>query len=132
MARRDFPSITPSSRSYRPGKQPETVFRAQNGASSVIAFGNRFVDAELNMEFKNISDDKANLILEHYESVRNNDSAVFSINKGLGGMSTNLRGSVQNGNGVLRYRYKEPPSVESVYPGVSTVRCVFIGLLYGV
>ena len=132
MAARDFPDITPSSRSYRPGRQPETVFKAQNGASTVIAFGTRFVDAELDMEFKNISDQAANDILVHYQTVRNDDFAVFGNDNSLGGMSRNLRASMQTGMELLRYRYKEPPRIESVYPGVSTVRCSFIGLLYGV
>ena len=132
MASREFPQITPSSRTYRPGRQPETVFQAQNGATTVIAFGSRFVDAELDMEFRNITDEVANQILEHYQTVRGDDYVVFGENRGLGGISENLRNSMQTGRDILRYRYKQPPEIQSVYPGVSTVRVSFIGILYGV
>ena len=132
MASREFPLITPSSRTYRPGRQPETVFQAQNGATTVIAFGSRFVDAELDMEFRNITDEVANRILVHYHEVRGDDYVVFGDRRGLGGISENLRNNMQTGRDVLRYRYKQPPEIQSVYPGVSTVRVSFIGILYGV
>lgn len=132
MEQRDFPQITPTSRSYRPGKQPETIFQSQNGATSIVAFGGKFVNAELDLEFKNIPDSTAQLILIHYESVKADDYVAFDSTRGLGGISSTLQDAMQTGNELLRYRYKEPPRIESVYPGVSTVRCAFIGILYGV
>ena len=36
-----FPQLTPSSRSYKPGKVPETVFASQNGSTTFVQFGNQ-------------------------------------------------------------------------------------------
>ena len=131
MQQRKFPELTPTSRSYRPGRQPETVFESQNGSTVLVQFGGRFVNSEIDLEFRNISDQDARLILVHYESVQEDDYVVFTDNRGLGGMDDTLQQAMQTGQDLLRYRYKEPPELRSVFPGVSTVRCSFVGLLYG-
>ena len=131
MATRQFPQLTPSARSYKPGRIPETVFTAQNGSTTFVQFGGAFVNAELTLTFTNINDEDAAEILAHYNSVVCDDSVVFSNTRGLGGMSNNLIDLVENGRDLLKYRYDGPPQIESVYPGVSNVTCAFIGYLYG-
>ena len=132
MATRLFPEITPSSRSYTPGRVPETVFEAQNGATTFVQFGNIFVNAELSLEFKNISDSQASEILQHYLSVVGDDYVQFSNTRALAGMQAALREQVEKGTGAIKWRYDAPPEISSVYPGISTVRCSFIGYLFGV
>ena len=132
MALREFPDLIPSSRTYRPGRQPETQFQAQNGAVSIVAFGGRFVNAELDLEFRNITDYQARLILLHYQSVLDDDYVAFTVDGPLDGMGVDLTTIMETGRDLLRYRYKAPPTIQSVYPGISTVQCSFIGLLYGV
>ena len=132
MATRLFPEITPSSRSYTPGRVPETVFEAQNGATTFVQFGSTFVNAELSLEFRNISDSQASEILQHYLSVVGDDYVQFSNTRALGGMEASLRDQVEKGSGAIKWRYEAPPEITSVYPGVSTVRCAFIGYLFGV
>ena len=41
----NFPAIKPSSRSYTPGRYPQVEFIAQNGAKTVLRYGNKKVDA---------------------------------------------------------------------------------------
>jgi len=132
MAERAFPAIRPSSRTYSPGRQPETVFQSQNGAVSIVAFGGKFVNSILELEFANISDLKASQILRHYESVIENDYVTFRADNAFDGMTLDLTTACGLESDLLRYRYREPPRIQSVFPGVSTVRCVFIGLLRGV
>ena len=133
MAQRIFPGqIAPTSRSYRPGKLPETKFQALNGAVSFVQYGNHFVDAELSLNFANINDDKVLQILQHYSSVVGDDWVAFSQANGLQGMGADLvNNGIETGKELLRWRYKEPPQVQSIYPGVSTVQLQFIGFLYG-
>lgn len=128
-----FPSISPSSRSYSPGNFPQTEFRAQNGALTVVRFGSRRVDSELDLEFQNITDADAALILANYEAVnRAWDSVTFSTASGTSGISGSLADYISEAGGSgLRWRYAEPPSVTSVLPGRSTVRCRFIGIMDG-
>ena len=132
MAARKFPGdIIPTSRTYKPGKLPETRFEARNGSVSLISYGQNFVNAELTLNFANINDGRAMQILQHYAQVLGDDYVVFDSNAGFQGMNAELVGSIESGSGLLRWRYNDAPQVTSVYPGVSSVQIQFIGLLYG-
>jgi len=126
-----FPLIQPSSRSYQPGERPRTTFQSQNGSTTLIEFGTQQVNAELRLEFKNITDDLAMEIINHYNSIVEDEWVKFTRNRGYGGMSEGLYNVVENGSDKLRWRYDGPPEIRSVYPGVSTVACKFIGYFYG-
>lgn len=126
-----FPQIQPSSRSYQPGERPRTVFQSQNGSTTLVEFGSQQVDAQLQLQFRNITDDKAAEIINHYNSIVEDEWVRFDGARGMGGMDTSLYNAVQKGDDKLRWRYDGPPQISSVYPGVSTVACSFIGYFYG-
>ena len=78
--KRNFPTIKPSSRSFTAGRYPQTEFVAQNGAKTVIRYGNKRVDARLTLGFTNISDTQANELLEfYYEINADYDYAYFTF-----------------------------------------------------
>ena len=132
MGRRNFPeNIPPTSRTYKPGKVPETVFEAQNGAVSIIQYGQNFVNAELTLGFTNVSDENVAQILDHYASVLNDDYVTFGKDRGLQGVAPDLSNTMETGKDNLQWRYKEAPEVQSVYPGISSVQLSFVGVLYG-
>lgn len=128
-----FPSIAPTGRSYSPGTYPQTEFRAQNGSVTVVRYGNRRVDSELSLEFQNITDANAALILANYEAVNSAwDSVTFTTATGALGAGTTLADYIlESGGSGLRWRYAEPPSVTSTIPGRSTVQCKFVGIMDG-
>jgi len=133
---RFFPDITPASRSYTPGSYPQTEFVAQNGAKSVIRYGNKKTDAKLSLGFTNITDFQANQILNLYETVNSvYDYISFSNSNALAGINnTNLlnKQKESDNTGVkLRYRFDGPPTVTSVRPGISNVQCKFVACLDG-
>tara|TARA_R100001509_G_scaffold82724_2_gene46615 strand:- start:2210 stop:2644 length:435 start_codon:yes stop_codon:yes gene_type:complete len=139
---RFFPPIKPSSRSYTPGRYPQTEFIAQNGAKTVIRYGNKKVDARLTLGFTNITDDEANLILNLYEEVNSDyDYIQFNTGDGLAGMvlpnTTNMnlfdkfREVEGFGRTLLRYRFDGPPTVTSVRPNRVNVQCKFVACLDG-
>jgi len=128
---RAFPALCPSSRSYKPGSQPQTKFRSQNGSLTLVQFGYLFVDAELDMQFRNITDERAGQILDHYLEVQGDDYVTFDATGALDGMGVEIVNRMETGRQALRWRYDGPPQITSVYPGVSTVSCKFIGYLYG-
>ena len=133
---RPFPNIKPSSRSYTPGTYPQTEFVAQNGAKSVIRYGNKKTDAKLSLGFTNITDDNALLILNLYEEVNSDyDYISFTSANALAGVnSSNLINNMseKDSNGFkLRYRFDGPPTVSSVRPGRSNVQCKFVACLDG-
>jgi hypothetical protein len=129
-----FPSIKPTSRSYSPGSYPQTEFQAQNGAMTVVRFGNRRVESKLSLTFSNIPDADASAILQHYEQVNGNWGSVFFLpfTVDAGVSDTNLANYMkERGGSGLQYRYDSPPDVQSVYPGISSVTCSFVGILDG-
>ena len=99
----------------------------------MVRFGNRRVDSELSLEFQNITDADAALILENYEAVNSSwDYVTFTTGNGARGVSGTLVSYIREvGGSGLRWRYAEPPSVTSIFPGRSTVQCKFIGIMDG-
>lgn len=129
----EFPNIVPTGRRYSPGTYPQTEFRAQNGALTVVRFGSQRVDAELELEFANITDENAALLLANYEAVNSKwDYIVFRPEDASAGAGPTLQPYIREiGGSGLRWRYAEPPQVTSVLPGRSTVTCRFIAVLDG-
>jgi len=133
---RSFPTIKPSSRSYTPGTYPQVEFVAQNGAKTVLRYGDKKVDAKLSLGFTNITDSQANEILNLYEEVNSDyDYISFTSANALAGInSSSLVNNMaeKDSNGVkLRYRFDGPPTVSSVRPGRSNVQCKFVACLDG-
>lgn len=134
MANVYFPLIRPTARSYSPGTYPQTRFQAQNGATTVVRFTNRRSNSELSLTFANIPDDQAAQIISTYESTNSGwIRLVFDNANGAVGASNNLAEYIREVNGSgLQWRFAEPPTVESVKAGISTVTCRFTGFLDGV
>ena len=126
-----FPPIKPTGRSYTPGSYPTAEFKALNGATTRLLYGNRRSDAALSLEFQNISDKNAALILRNYERVTpTGDWVRFTSADGSAGARSDLAAYLEESGGSgLRWRYESPPDVRSVVPGRSTVQCKFIGQL---
>lgn len=125
-----FPSLKPASRRYSPGEYPQTDFVAQNGARTVIRFGSRRVDSELDLRFDNITNTEAAAILANYEAVnRTWENVTFTPQDGSVGAGALAQYIQESGGSGLRWRYSGPPTVTSVKPGISSVSCKFVGTL---
>ena len=136
---RPFPNIPPSSRSYTPGTYAQTEFVAQNGAKSVIRYGNKQVDAKLTLNFTNIIDFDVNKILDLYKEVNSNyDFINFRASGALDGvisgtLKDNMAETDTDPSFItrLRYRFDGPPTVTSVKRNRSNVQCKFVACLDG-
>lgn len=123
-----FPSIRPAGRSYTPGQFPTKTYRGLSGTTVKRVFGNRSLGHSIDLQFENISDADTKAILDHYYGQFGSyvrftlPDAVFS------GMSATLKGVVQAPTNIL-WEYSEPPQVESVFNGRSTVTVRLIGEL---
>ena len=135
MADIPFPeNIAPSSRSFKAGEYPQTVFEAQNGAKSIIRYGKNAVNSTLTLGFTNVSDGDAVLILGNYNNVNSDwDYVTFDESHGLQGIeSALLLAHVESGSSFgLKWRYDGPPKVTSVQPGINNVSCKFVAGLDG-
>ena len=133
----DFPNIKPTSRTYTPRKYPQAEFVAQNGAKTILRYGNKPVNAKLTLGFTNITDAQANQILEKYEEVNSvydyihfpSDSSIAGVNNAA--LRSRFQERDTSGNTLLRYRFDGPPTVTSVRPGRSNVQCKFVACLDG-
>jgi hypothetical protein len=126
-----FPALRPTSRNYSPGKYPQSEFKALNGVSTRIIYGNRRSEAELSLSFANITDTQAAAVLALYDQVTPVDDWVsFTANDGAAGASASLASYLREvGGSGLRWRFAEAPSVSSVKPGISTVQVSMVGQL---
>ena len=125
------PSVKVSTRSYNPGTYPSTEFQSLDGTKTHIRYGANRVTASLQLGFANISDADAALILANYESVNSDwDYVSFDNSKVTDGISSSSLKSFLNESGTsLRWRYSSPPTVTSVFPGISNVNCSFVACL---
>ena len=136
-----FPSLKPSSRTFKPGRYPSTDFESLDGTKTHIRYGNRRVNATLTLGFSNISDSAAGLILDHYDDVMaeykfvkftsdNGTSGIVDPNSGnfLTKEIAGISGTGETRLG-LRWRYSSPPTVTSTFKGRSNVSCSFVACL---
>jgi len=128
---KQFPTIKPTSRSYSPGTYPSTDFESLDGTKTHLRFGNKRVNATLQLGFSNISDADAALILANYENVNSDwDYVTFSSANGTVGVdSTSLSNYFKESGSGLKWRYSGPPSVTSTFKGMSNVSCSFVACL---
>ena len=129
----NFPvNLVPSSRTYNPGVFAEEKFTAQNGAVTRLRYGNRMFNSTLSLTFRNITDENANKILDHYQQVMEGDNyANFTNTDVAAGAKSELQSWIKETDTNLRWKYNGPPQVSSVKPGRSTVSCKFTGELEG-
>lgn len=123
-----FPSIRPTGRSYSPGQFPTKVYRGLSGATVKRVFGNRSFGHSIDLQFENISDADTKVILDHYYGQFGSYARFTLPDAVFSGMSTTLKGVVQTPINIL-WEYAEPPQVESVFDGRSTVTVRLIGEL---
>jgi len=124
----DFPSLRPSGRSYTPGQYPVKVYRGLSGATVKRVFGNRAFGHSIELQFQNISDANTKLILDHYYGQYGSYARFKVPDAVFSGMSTTLKETVQSPASIL-WEYAEPPQVESVFNGRSTVTVRLVGEL---
>lgn len=123
-----FPSIRPTARTYSPGQFPTKTYRGLSGATVKRIFGNRSFGHAIEMQFTNITDATTKQILDHYYGEYGNYQRFNLPDNVFSGMSSSLKSSVQAPSNIL-WEYAEPPQVESVLNGRSTVTVRLIGEL---
>lgn len=123
----NFPSITPTSRSFKPGVYPQKAYRSLNGAVVKRTYGNSPFGATLELGFDNISDASVVTIIDHYRS-QTAANARFSLSANVtAGMSSTLAARADASVDNLRWEYAGPPEVDSIRPGINRVRVSLAG-----
>jgi hypothetical protein len=127
-----FPSIEPTSRSFTAPKWPTSGITAQSGVTTRRLWGSRPSQAQLSLSFDNISDDNAGLIVAAYNSAKGATTELTLPSVLFNGASAALTGwlnTTSTGAGMKWFFAEEPPTVESVVPGRSSVRVALVAEL---
>ena len=123
-----FPAIKPTARSFKQGAFPTKVYRALSGATAKRSFGNRAYGFELQLQFENVRDAVAELILKHYSDTSGGFERFTLPTEVLAGMGGGLSGYA-NPTATIRWEYTGAPDVSSVRDGISSVRVSLVGEL---
>ena len=121
-----FPALKPSSRSYSPGQLPIRQYRTLSGAVWKRAFSNTRSGHAISLEFANLPDAKAEQIVAHYDSMGGSFYRFTLPGEIFAGMSSGLTSRMQAPANV-EWAYASEPQLQSVHPGVTTVKVELIG-----
>ena len=121
-----FPSYIPTRRNFTPGVFPQKTFRTLGGVAAKRTFGNVAYGAKLELEFTNITDDKTQAIIAHYQFQTQRNQRFQLPDTVIAGMNASLATSVKAVS-TLRWEYESSPAIESIFPGISVVSLTLIG-----
>jgi len=127
-----FPSIEPTARRFSAPKWQTTGITSQSGVTTRRLWGSRPAKAELDLTFGNITDANAALILEAYNDAKGAtiDVALPSIIfNGAAGDLTGWMNTANTGAGMKWFFSEDPPTLESIAPGRSTISLKLIAEL---
>lgn len=131
-----FPNMRPTTRSFTMGDYPSTTYRSLSGVTFRRNFGNKQTGYTLDLQFKNIGDNeelKVNSgttlqILQHYIDVDGTLETFTVPSRVFAGMDDAIEDLIQAPSNI-KWRYAEPPKVQSVKTGMSTVTVKLVGEL---
>ena len=126
----NYPSVAPTSRSYNAGNWPVKNFNAQDGAEVRILYGSRRYKHSVTLTYANIPDTTAEQFMQHYFE-QLGTYKTFAIAMDASKVTAGWEGSTDFYNAGVRtqYRYANPPTMTSVYPGVSTIQIELLATL---
>lgn len=127
-----FPSVEPTSRSFTAPRWPTSGLTTQSGVTTRRLWGSRPSQAQLQLQFSNITDDNAALIVKAYNDAKGATTDLTLPPAIFNGASTTLKGwldTTSTGAGMLWFFTEEPPTVESVAPNRSSVRVTLVAEL---
>ena len=124
----DFPAIKPSNREFTLGLFPTKTYRALSGVSVKRSFGNKPHSYQLRLVFANIPDITLNELLAHYENTEGGFNRFAVPARVFAGKSDSAINKIRNPYGI-QWEYASPPSVQSVFNGISTVTIDLAGEL---
>lgn len=128
-----FPSIPPTSRSFRPPEWPTSDQQSQAGVTSVRLWGSKPSGASLTLAFANIRDERAAQILGAYRQAKGHVLPLLIPPVVLRGIERELEdaflGMIGEAGLTWHFVKGDPPSVESVKRGISSVQVTLSAVL---
>lgn len=127
----------PTSRSFRAGKWPITTATSQSGVRSKRLWGNLASGGSLSLTYANIPDDVAEDFIDSWQQTKGglnylettNGNGIQSTDPMFEGMSADMKAEILSATTGTQWTYAQEPIVESVAPGISTVKVELIAEL---
>ena len=120
-----FPKIKPTNRSFTLGDFPVKVYRSLSGKTIRRSFGNKPFGTTIDLSFENVSESVAKQIYDHYHGQQGTLNGFTLPAEVYAGLSTSQLGQLFTQGGpnanTLEWLYSEPPQMQSVYKGITTV-----------
>lgn len=125
-----FPALRPSSRRFRLPTYPVTESKAQSGLTSLRLWGSKAGDGRLELRFTNITDSEALQISQAYENAQGPVDSLTLPSELFSGADQQLSDFIKGaGKGITWHFTREPPDIESVVNGISSVSVTLVGQL---
>lgn len=122
----DFPSFTPTARSFELGQYPIKTYRSLSGAVVRRSFGNKPFGYTLKLEFANVPEATVNSIIDHYNG-QGGGTVGFAVPTAVfAGYTATLQGKVRTPAGI-EWLYASPPNIKSEPCGISSVSVDLVG-----
>lgn len=127
----NFPTFTPTSRSFSAPVYPVTSYRSQSGTTTRRLWASSPSNARLSLSYSNISDANARALLDCYSNAYGSVEALSLPSALFSGADSTLATFMANPNFVLTWHFADdsPPKVDSVVPGRSSVSVELIASL---
>lgn len=130
-----FPSIEPTSRSFTAPRWPTSNITSQSGVTTHRLWGSRSSQAQLTLGFDNISDNNAAAIVQAYNLAKGATIDLTLPTELFAGASSTLKSWLDGsatGAGLKWFFSENPPNIESILPGRSSVKITLIAELRSV
>lgn len=118
----DFPAVTPTSMSFTAPEFPVRSNTSLGGVVSRRLFGNRGSRATLTLGFENLEDWVAVDFLNAWNAARGQFDPVSVSSVVFDGAEQGLLSYLANGGDQLVWHFAEPPQIERIVPGISSVQ----------
>jgi hypothetical protein len=117
-----FPSVTPTSMDFTAPEFPVKTNSSLSGVVSRRIFGNRGSRATLSMNFDNLTDSVAVEFLNSWKDAKGSFDSLTVPSIVFSGAGATLSAYLAQGGDSLVWHFAEPPQLQRVSPGVSSVR----------
>lgn len=125
-----WPEIAPTSRTFEAGDWPVRKFQSEDGVEVRILRGDRRRNHKLRLSYANIPDAIAEQFLDFYYSRQGTYQTMYLPRPLTNHLGAGWGGTTEafNPGPATRWRFEGPPSIESIYPGVSSVSFTLIAV----
>lgn len=117
-----LPALTPTAMDFTAPEFPVKSNTSLSGVVSRRIFGNRGSRSTLQLNFDNIADSSAVEFLDAWNASRGQLNAVTVPSEVFDGADATLIAYVSDGGDGLIWHFAEPPQVQRIKPGISSVR----------